>query len=132
MQEFIQQAMGALGTSEPTTKAATGSLLNFLDTNGPKADVNQLLDKLPGARDLMSSASSAGGEGGLMGSLGGAASALGVNVGGAAGLIGTLQQSGLDGANVSKFVSMFLEFAKSKVGQDVVNRIAGTIPGLAA
>jgi hypothetical protein len=132
MQEFIQQAMKALGTPEDTTKAATGGLLGFLDQNGPKAEVGQLFDALPGARDLVASAkpAAAAGGGGMLAGLGGAASALGVGGGGAAGLLGAVQQSGLSAAAVPQLVSLFVEFAKAKAGPDLVSRIVSAVPGL--
>jgi hypothetical protein len=130
MQEFIQQATQTLGISEATTKAATGRLLGFLDDNGPKAEVGQLLDKLPGARELMSnSAPSAGG--GMLGSLAGAASALGGG-GGAASLLAAIQQSGLGAGSAPQLVSMFVSYAKAKAGDDLVGRILNAVPALAA
>lgn len=132
MQQFIQQAMQALGTPEDTTKAATGGLLSFLDQNGPKAEVGQLFDALPGARDLMASAkpAAAAGGGSMLGGLGGAASALGLGNGGAAGLLGAIQQSGLSLAAAPQLVSLFVGFAKTKAGPDLVARVAGAVPGL--
>jgi hypothetical protein len=133
MQDFIQQAMSALGTSAPETKAAPGGLLGFLQDNGPKADVAQLLDGLPGARELIGNAApvrGGGGGGGLLGGLGGAAAALGMGSGGAAGLLGAIQKSGLSLADAPKFISMFLAFARTKVSPDLVNRIAQAVPGL--
>lgn len=55
MHEFIQQAMQRLGTSKDTTKAATGGLLSFGSKSVPRGDATELLDKLPGARELMAS-----------------------------------------------------------------------------
>ena len=134
MQEFIQQAMKALGTPEDTTKAATGGLLSFLDQNGPKAEVGQLLDGLPGARDLMGSAkpAAAAGAGGMLGGLASAASAVGMGSGGggAAGLLAAVQGSGLSLASAPQLVSLFVGFAKTKVGPDLVSRIASAVPGL--
>lgn len=134
MQDFIQQAMGALGTSEDTTKAATGGLLSFLSENGPKAEVGELLDKLPGARALMSEAPAegGGGGGGIMGKLASAASALGMGSGGAAGLLSAVQQSGLSAGSAPQLISMFMNYAKAKAGSDLVGRIAQAVPGLAA
>ena len=128
MQDFIQQAMGALGTSQATTSAATGGLLGYLQKNGPTPEVEQLLDALPGARSLLASEKPSGG--GLMGTLGSAASALGVKSGGAAGLIGALQMAGLGADHAPRFVALFLEYAKAKAGPDLVNRILGAVPGL--
>ena len=128
MQEFIQQAMAALGTSEAATRSAVGGLLGYLEKNGPEAEVGQLIDALPGARGLLASEHPVGG--GMMGALGSAASALGIKSGGAAGLVGALQISGLNAVTVPQFVSMFLDFAKDKAGAQLVNRVIGAVPGL--
>ncbi|MDH4065067.1 MAG: hypothetical protein OEW19_11755 [Acidobacteriota bacterium] len=131
MQEFIQQAMQALGTSEETTKSATGSLLGFLNQNGPKAEVGQLLNALPGARDMMASAApAAAGGGGMLGSLAGAASALGVGGGGSAALVGALLQSGLSAGQAPQLISLFTGFAKTKAGPEIISKIAAAVPGL--
>jgi len=131
MQEFIQQAMTSLGTPEATTTAATGGLLSFLSQNGPKAEVGQLLDALPGARELMGAAAPAAAGSGLMGGLSGAASALGQSSGGVAGLLGAIQQSGLSMSLAPQLVSLFVNYAKSKAGAELVGRIASAVPGLA-
>ena len=135
MQEFIQQAMQSLGTSEATTKAATGGLLDFISNNAPAGDVAQLLDKLPGARELMASAApaadaSAPAGGGLLGGLGAAVSGL-TGGGAGGGLMGLLTQSGLSLSNAPQFLSLFAGFAKAKAGAGVVDKIMAAVPGLA-
>jgi hypothetical protein len=133
MQQFIQQAMQALGTPEDATTAATSGLLRFLDQNGPKAEVAQLLDALPGARDLIALATPAAAttNGGMAAGLGGALSALGgLGSGGAAGLLGAIQQSGLSMGAAPQLVSLFVGFAKTKAGPDLVGRVTSAVPGL--
>jgi hypothetical protein len=131
MQDFIQQAMRALGTSEDTTKTATGSLLSFVAQNAPQADVNALMGAMPGARELMAAPTPAGGGGGgMLGSLAGAASALGMPGGGSAGLVGALLQSGLSAGQAPQLISLFAGFAKTKVGPELFARIAAAVPGL--
>ena len=66
----------------------------------------------------------------MLGGLGGAASALGLGTGGAAGLLGALQQSGLSMAAAPQLVSLFMGYAKTKAGPDLVNRVASAVPGL--
>lgn len=132
MQEFIQQAMQSLGTSEGTTKAATGGLLDLVSKNAPPADVSQLFDKLPGARELVASEApaAAGGGGGMLGGLGGAVSGL-AGTAGAGGLMAMLSQSGLSLSNAPQFLSLFVGFAKAKAGPGLVDKIMASVPGLA-
>jgi hypothetical protein len=137
MQEFIQQAMQSLGTSEATTKAATGGLLDLVSKNAPPTEVSQLFDKLPGARELMASAAPAApaagavGGGGMLGGLGGAVSGLAGAAGAGGGIIAMLTQSGLSLANAPQFLSLFVGFAKAKAGPGLVDKIMASVPGLA-
>jgi hypothetical protein len=63
--------------------------------------------------------------------MGKASSMLGGKGGAALGALATLQQSGLDAQKAGSFVSMFFNFAKSKIGGDVVARVLGKMPELA-
>ena len=82
MQDFIQSVVQNLGVDQGTASKATGGALQLLKQHTDGADFSALLDKLPGAADLLKAAPalSGGGEGGggmLGGMLGKAASALG-------------------------------------------------------
>lgn len=137
IQEFIQMATQNLGTSESTTQSATGTILNLIQQNAAGGDFQQLLGGLTGAEGLMSAASAAtggadaGGSGGLLGGLLGKISSLfGGQAGGALGLLTQLQQSGLSADQVGPLASMFVGFAKEKVGGDVVDNLLGKVPEL--
>lgn len=128
VQEFIQQVMATLGTSEHTTQTATGALLGYLDSNASGDEAKRLIDAIPGARDLMASSQPPGV--GALGGLGGVASALGFKSGGTAALLAALQGSGLSAETAPKFVAMFIQFAKSKAGADLVAHALSAVPGL--
>lgn len=136
MQEFIQMAAKNLGISESQAGSATGGILKMIQQHAAPADAQQLMSKLPGAEGLLGSApqvmgASAGGGGGLGGLMGKAASMVGGKAGGALGAVAMLQQSGLDMSKINQFVPMFFNFAKGKVGADLIGKILGKVPELA-
>ncbi|MEL7334651.1 MAG: hypothetical protein AAFN70_00365, partial [Planctomycetota bacterium] len=69
--------------------------------------------------------------GGLMGSLTSmASSALGGNAGGGLELVSSLTSGGLGADQVGGFATMFIDFIKAKVGDEVTEQILGKIPML--
>ena len=135
MQDFIQSVVQNLGVDQGTATKATGGALQLLEQHTDGADFSALLDKLPGAGDLLKavpalSSSGEGGGGMLGGMLGKAASALGGGGGAALGAVALLGQLGLDGDKIKPFVAMFGKFIQSKAGQDLAGRILGGIPEL--
>ena len=76
MQEFIQQVTKSLGIPEGTTRSATGGMLQLIQKQADGNDFQSLLQKLPGASDLLSEGSDKGGGGGLLGGLAKQASSL--------------------------------------------------------
>ncbi len=129
MQEFIQAAASRLGISEEKAKSATQKLLTFLKDQGEGDEAKELIAKLPGAEDLLSSSSAGSGsnEGGMMGGL---ASSLGSALGGGGGALATLIGSGLDASESVSFIKMLVDYAKQKVGPELVDRVAENIPAL--
>lgn len=135
IQDFITSAASSLGTSEDSTRAATGTILQSLQQASGEADFQQLVDKIPGASGLLGGEEPTDTGGGLGGGLGGAlgqaASALGGGLGSTAGLLGSLQGSGLGADKLGPLVNLFMEFAKSKAGPDLVTRLLAKVPELA-
>jgi len=125
MQEFIQSAASKLGINEDQAKSATGGVLNFLKQQGPSAETDTLISKIPGAEDVMQS-TTAGGESGAGGMLGG----LGGVLGGAGGALSALQSSGLDGGQAKQFVVMLVDYAKQKAGPQQVEQVLDKVPAL--
>ena len=134
MDDFIQSVTSQLGIDESTAKSATGTALGFLK-NGLGDQFSAVAEKLPGAEDLISSApasdASDSGGGGLLGSLKDAASSM---LGGGAGegieLMSALQNAGLSAEQGGSFVTMLIDFIKSKVGDGVMAQITEKIPML--
>jgi hypothetical protein len=151
MQQFIQMATSALGTSEQAARALTGGLLDIIATHAPQADVAALLNRLPGASELLGAFRAAPPppppDPGLLGSLSNAASAVlgagssmlgtGSNVLGAGaaslgGLAALLDQQGLDLTRAPQLVALFAQWAGQQAGPDLVQRVLGAVPGVSA
>ena len=129
MQEFIQAAASRLDISEESAKSATEKLLSFLKNQGEGDEIKQLIAKLPGAEELLNSSSpgSVSSGGGMMGGL---ASSLGNTLGGGGGALATLLGSGLDASQSVSFIKMLVDYAKQKVGPELVDQVAENVPAL--
>lgn len=123
MEELIGRIVSNVGIDEELAKTAVGMILGFLQKEGPDDKVSSLMDALPGASDLISSAS--GGGGGIMGAVGGL-----MGGGGAMALMGQLTGAGLAMGDVQGVANEVMGFAKEKAGEDTVTEIVGAIPGL--
>ena len=134
MEDFIKMATSQLGIGETETRSATGGLLGMLKGQLGEGVFGELLEKLPGADALVGEAEAATEEDDGGGMLGGllekAGSLLGGNAGGAASLLGMLSKSGLDASQAGSFVTMFVDFVKDKLGDDLFGKIADFIPGV--
>ena len=97
-------------------------ILSFLYQQGDREKVVELVSKIP-ARPSTSrktdddSAATLGGLGGLMG-------------GGAMAVLGKLQSVGLGMGQIQGVTKETVTFAREKAGDDIVNDIVGSIPGL--
>lgn len=127
MEEIIRRIAAAAGINEDLAREAVGIILNFLNRDGPQDKVSQLLDALPGARDLVAGTDAPGGL------LGGLASKLGGSLGGGMGAMAALNEltsAGLDMGQVQTVTRELVGIAREKAGADVVDQVVDAIPGL--
>ena len=130
IQDFIGMATQKLGISTDVAKAGTGGLLSLIRQHAGDVDFGKLAAAIPGAADL-AKPSGGGGLGGLLGGLASKAGGLlGKGGGDAAGAIGALAGAGLTGDKAASFLTMFVDFVKSKLSPDLLKSIAGKVPGL--
>lgn len=125
MEELIGRIVSNVGIDEDLAKTAVGMILNFLQAEGPDDKVGALMDALPGASELISSAGNGSG-GGLLGAVGGMMG----GGGGAMALMGQLTGAGLGMGDVQGVATEVIGFAKEKAGEDTVTEVIGAIPGL--
>ena len=123
MDDFIAQAASKFGISADATKSLTGGLLQQVQKHSDASDFSQLTDKIPGVSGLLDSAG--GGGGGLLGGMLGK-----VGLGGAANVMGLFKKANLDSSNIGGFIEMLSSFLKEKLGDEMVTKLLGNIPGL--
>jgi hypothetical protein len=122
MDELINRITAKVGVDADTARSAVRIILSFLAQQGDKDKVTALARAIPGADQYIEmteddSASLLGGLGGLMG-------------GGAMAVLGKLQGIGLGMGQIQGVTKETVAFAREKAGDDVVNDIIGSIPGL--
>ena len=127
MDELIARVTQALGIDAGVAQQAIGLVLSFLQKQAPEADFGKIMDALPGAQDAMDAAPAEAG-GGLMGALGGLMG--GGGSGGLMGLAGQLQGLGLGMGEIQGLGEQFFTYAKEQAGDETVQQIASSIPGL--
>ena len=128
MDEIIAGIAAKVGIGEDVARQGVGIMLNFLIKEGDAGVVGQMIAKIPGADDLLAAhtADEGGSGGGLMGGLAGAMG----GGGGIMGLAGQLQGIGLDMGEIQGIAKEFSAKAREIAGDDAVNAVAATVPGL--
>ena len=124
MEDLVRLASAKLGVGEDTVRSALGVILNLIKQHAEGSDAEALLAKLPGAEALLGSG---GGGGGLLGGLG---AAIGGGLGDALGAAGALNESGLESGQMGDLVGLFSDYAKEQAGDDLAQRVMGSLPGL--
>ncbi|MDF1700054.1 MAG: DUF2780 domain-containing protein [Planctomycetota bacterium] len=126
MQDFIRDAAAKLGIGEDQAAGATGGLLDLVKQYADPGDMSEMLQKVPGAADLMGKGDSGGG-GGLLGALG---SALGGDTGKALGAVDMLQKTGLDLDKLGGLADMFKQYIEPLLGSDLLKSLLAKVPAL--
>jgi hypothetical protein len=116
MDELIGQIASNVGIDEATAKQAVTIIMSFLNSEGPSDKVQQLVSAVPGMEDYISADTGGGGLGGMMG--------------GVMAVAGQLQGLGLGMGEIQGVTQQTVAYAKDKGGEDLVNEIVGSIPGL--
>ena len=123
MDELIARITKATGLDPTTAQKAVGIILTFLQKEGPKAEVGQLIAAMPGAEQVAAQSGDGGPGatgGGFMGMMGGGVMALGGQLMGAGVSMGQMQSLGRE----------LFAYGREKAGEDVMGPIVGSIPGL--
>lgn len=127
MQDFIRDAASKLGIGEDQAATATGGLLDIVKQYADPGDMSAMLDKVPGASDLLEKAGGGGGGGGLLGALG---DALGGDAGKALGAVDILQKTGLDADKLGSLADLFKQYVEPLLGSDLLKNILAKVPAL--
>jgi len=118
MDELIGRLVANVGVEQAAAATAVGIILQFLIKEGPADKVRALIDKLPGADEVIKSAPPDSNSGGMFG---GGIMAAGTR----------MMAAGLSMGEVQAVTRETIGYAREKAGEDAVGDIVGAIPGLA-
>jgi hypothetical protein len=121
MTELVAQIASATGLDTATAEKAIGMMLGFLEREGDDAPVHKMIAAVPGARELVSEWGGEGSGGLLSGLLGGS---------GIMGLGQQLMGLGLGMGEITALARQTISVAKQYAGEDVVDQVVASIPGL--
>jgi len=122
MDELISRITTNSGVDADKAREAVGIILSFLFQQGDREKVAALAKSIPGAEQYLGATED--NSGGLLGGLGG------LMGGGAMAVLGKLQGIGLGMGQIQSVTKETVSFAREKAGDDVVNDIIASIPGL--
>lgn len=126
MNDLIAKIAAKAGISESIAQQAVSIILSFLAKEGPDSQVGKLLSAIPGAKEMVDAKNDDEGgssSGGLLGGLLGGA-------GGVMGAFGELKDLGLEMDEVQTVAKETLDYSKEQAGEDTVDDIIKSIPGL--
>ncbi|HTQ83943.1 MAG TPA: DUF2267 domain-containing protein [Pseudolabrys sp.] len=119
MGELVARLVAKVGIDQATAERAIGIIFEFLLKEGPPDKVQALIDRLPGAAELMEAqegVDASGGGGFAMGGIMGAGT--------------KLMTAGLSMGQVQAVTRETIAFARETAGDDAIGEIVGAIPGL--
>lgn len=123
--DLIQEIVKAVGVNEAQAKGGAGLLFKMAKDKLASGDFASLSAAIPQVNELIKSAPSGSGGGGLLG----AVTALGgAKLGGLASMAGALSSLKLDPQTLSKFAPVILEFVKQKAGPEMATKLANLLP----
>ncbi|MEM7567088.1 MAG: DUF2267 domain-containing protein [Pseudomonadota bacterium] len=133
MDALIAKIASSVGVDEETAKKVVSIILNFINKEGPSAEVKDLMAKLPGAEGYLAAppgeVAGPSAAGGMLGGLGGGLGAM-MGGGGAMAVMNELTAAGLGMGDVQTVAGDFLNFAREHAGDETVAQVVSQIPGL--
>ena len=119
MDELLARLVAKVGVDRNAAEKAVGVIFEFLLKEGPADKVKALMDRLPGADELMQAQGGVDAGGGGMFALGGLMGA------------GTkMMAAGLSMGQVQSVTKEVIAYAREKAGDEAIGEIVGAIPGL--
>ena len=115
MDELIARLVANVGVERETAEKAVGIIFEFLRSEGPADKVQALMDKIPGAEQLVKAQEAAGG---------------GFPMGGVMGAGSKMMAAGLSMGQVQGVTRETIAYAREKAGDEALGEIVGPIPGL--
>ena len=130
MADIISELASQSGISTDLAKKGLGAVLCFLKEKIPAENFSKVVNAIPGADNLMATATEKGQEasGGILGTVSGIAGKLFGGAGGASALVSKLTQFGFSADQLQRFLPMVIDFLKNKLPPNIVNKITPLIP----
>jgi hypothetical protein len=119
MDELIARLVANVGVDRGAAEKAVGVIFEFLLKEGPPDKVKALMERLPGAQELMEA------QEGIDASGGG-----GFAMGGIMGAGTKMMAAGLSMGQVQGVTREVIAYAREQAGEDAIGEIIGAIPGL--
>ncbi|MDK1488883.1 hypothetical protein QN219_02260 [Sinorhizobium sp. 7-81] len=126
MSELVTRVAENVGIEPATAEKAVGMILGFLQREAAEGPVAKMIEAIPGAPELVAQYNGEGSNGG--GLLGGLMSAIGG--GGVMALGQQLMSQGLGMGEITSLAKETIAFAKEKAGDEVVDEVVASVPGL--
>ncbi|OAP40773.1 hypothetical protein AU381_02410 [Sinorhizobium glycinis] len=126
MSELVTRVAENVGIETATAEKAVGMILGFLQREAAEGPVAQMIESIPGAAELVAQYNGEGGNGG--GLLGGLLTAIGG--GGVMALGQQLMSQGLGMGEITGLARETIAYAKEKAGDEVVDEVVASVPGL--
>ncbi|MFP4249388.1 MAG: DUF2780 domain-containing protein [Armatimonadota bacterium] len=135
MNDFVKDAVSTMNIDADTAQSATGALLKAARENLSADDFAQIAENVDGVDDLIAESPQEkepqeGIKEAAQGLLGRATEALGGEKGGSVGVGTLLGAAGLKPDQMPRFVDMFIEYMREKVGSDVTGNMLSKMSGL--
>ncbi len=125
MEELINRLVTNVGIDAGLAQKSVGIILGFLQKEGPPAEVNELIARMPGAESLIAEHAAPAGGGGMLGGL------MGMMGGGGVMALGQqLMGAGLSMGQMGDVGKELFAYGREKAGEDTMGAIVGAIPGL--
>jgi hypothetical protein len=121
MDELISRICDNVGIEPDTARQAVIIIFNFINKEGDSEAVASLMQAIPDAQDYLSEAGDAKKGGGLMGLMG---------AGGIMAAANQLMSAGLGMGEVQQVTKEVIRFAREKAGDEAVDSLVASIPGL--
>jgi hypothetical protein len=119
MDELIGRLVANIGVDREAAEKAVGIIFEFLLKEGPTDKVKALMERLPGAEELMEA------QGGVDASGGG-----GFAMGGLMGAGTKMMAAGLNMGQVQGVAREVIAYAREQAGDEAIGEVVGAIPGL--
>ena len=126
MNELVERIVNRVGIDAATAEKAIAIIMKFLQKEGPRDKVQELLSRVPGGEAYAAEPAGPAPSGGF-GGFGGFGGMFG---GGAMAAFNELTAAGLNMSQIQGVTRETVHYAKEKAGEDLVGQIVGSIPGL--